>query len=151
MSCKCIPWFKINHQLYTMSISRTLQLQLHIYTEITLHQQLWTLSECFTWSVLFTWFLRDWTDWRTDRKASTTTEKSSLFFSSWGVKRIIVFHHSARSHPQYQSRDTVFFKLIFLSKVHIMDDGTLKTPTPKRRLYWSFLLGVVKQFCRFWI
>jgi hypothetical protein len=26
-----------------------------------------------------------------------------------------------------------------------MDEGTLKTPTPKCRLYWSFLLGEVKQ------
>ncbi len=32
-----------------------------------------------------------------------------------------------------------------------MDKGTLKTPIPKYRLYWSFLFGVVKQFCRFWI
>jgi hypothetical protein len=30
-----------------------------------------------------------------------------------------------------------------------MDEGTLKTPIPKCRLYWSFLFGVVKQFCRF--
>jgi hypothetical protein len=30
-----------------------------------------------------------------------------------------------------------------------MNEGTLKTPTPKCRLYWSLLLGVVKQFCRF--
>ena len=28
-----------------------------------------------------------------------------------------------------------------------MDEGTLKTPIPKCRLYWSFLFGVVKQFC----
>jgi hypothetical protein len=27
-----------------------------------------------------------------------------------------------------------------------MEEETLKTPTPKCRLYWSFLLGVVKQF-----
>jgi hypothetical protein len=27
-----------------------------------------------------------------------------------------------------------------------MDEGTLKTPIPKCRLYWSFLSGVVKQF-----
>jgi hypothetical protein len=27
-----------------------------------------------------------------------------------------------------------------------MDERTLKTPTPKCRLCWSFLLGVVKQF-----
>ncbi len=32
-----------------------------------------------------------------------------------------------------------------------MDEGTLKTPIPYCRLYWSFLFGVVKQFCRFWI
>jgi hypothetical protein len=30
-----------------------------------------------------------------------------------------------------------------------MDEGTLKTPILKCRLYWLFLLGVVKQFCRF--
>jgi hypothetical protein len=30
-----------------------------------------------------------------------------------------------------------------------MDEGTLKTPIPQCRLYWSFLFGVVKQFCRF--
>ncbi len=30
-----------------------------------------------------------------------------------------------------------------------MDEGTLKTPIPKCRLYWSFLFGVVRQFCRF--
>jgi hypothetical protein len=29
------------------------------------------------------------------------------------------------------------------------NEGTLKTPIPKCRLYWSFLFGVVKQFCRF--
>jgi hypothetical protein len=28
-------------------------------------------------------------------------------------------------------------------------EGTLKTPIPKCRLYWSFLFGVVKKFCRF--
>ncbi len=33
----------------------------------------------------------------------------------------------------------------------LMDEGPLKTPIPLRRLYWSFLFGVVKQFCRFWI
>ncbi len=33
----------------------------------------------------------------------------------------------------------------------LMDEGTLKTPVPKCRLYGSFLFGVVKQFCRFWI
>ncbi len=27
-----------------------------------------------------------------------------------------------------------------------MDEGTLETPIPKCRLYWSFLFGVVKQF-----
>ncbi len=27
-----------------------------------------------------------------------------------------------------------------------MDEGTLKTPIPKYRYYWSFLFGVVKQF-----
>ncbi len=27
-----------------------------------------------------------------------------------------------------------------------MDEGTLKTPIPKCRLYWSFLFEVVKQF-----
>jgi hypothetical protein len=32
-----------------------------------------------------------------------------------------------------------------------MDEGTLKTSIPKCRLYWLFLFGVVKQFCRFWI
>ncbi len=32
-----------------------------------------------------------------------------------------------------------------------MDEGTLKTPIPKCRLYWSILFGVVKQICRFWI
>ncbi len=32
-----------------------------------------------------------------------------------------------------------------------MEEGTLKTPTPKCCLYLSFLLGAVKQFCRFWI
>jgi hypothetical protein len=30
-----------------------------------------------------------------------------------------------------------------------MEEGTLKTQIPYCRLYWSFLLGVVKQFCRF--
>ncbi len=30
-----------------------------------------------------------------------------------------------------------------------MEEGTLKTPIPKCRLYWSFLVGVVKQFCMF--
>jgi hypothetical protein len=30
-----------------------------------------------------------------------------------------------------------------------MDKGTLKTPIPKCRLYWSFLFGVMNQFCRF--
>ncbi len=32
-----------------------------------------------------------------------------------------------------------------------IDEGTLKTqtPIPECRLYWSFLFGVVKQFCRF--
>ncbi len=34
--------------------------------------------------------------------------------------------------------------------VPLMDEGTLKTPIPKCRLYWSFLFGVVKQFYRFW-
>jgi hypothetical protein len=29
--------------------------------------------------------------------------------------------------------------------VHPMDEGTLKTPTPKCRLYWSFLLGSVNR------
>ncbi len=28
-----------------------------------------------------------------------------------------------------------------------MGEGTLKTPVPKCSLYWSFLFGVVKQFC----
>ncbi len=32
-----------------------------------------------------------------------------------------------------------------------MDEGTIKTPIPKCRLYWSFLFGVGKQFCRLWI
>jgi hypothetical protein len=32
-----------------------------------------------------------------------------------------------------------------------MDERTLKIPIPKCRLYWSFLFGVMKQFCRFWI
>ncbi len=32
-----------------------------------------------------------------------------------------------------------------------MNEVTLKTPIPLCRLYWSFLFGVVKQFCRFWI
>ncbi len=32
-----------------------------------------------------------------------------------------------------------------------MDEGTLKTPIPYCRLYSSFLLRVVKQFCRFGI
>ncbi len=35
--------------------------------------------------------------------------------------------------------------------VRCMDEGTLKTPIPKCRLFWSFLFGVVKQFIRFWI
>jgi hypothetical protein len=35
--------------------------------------------------------------------------------------------------------------------IQAMDEGTLNTPIPKCRLYWSFLFGVVKQFCRFWI
>ncbi len=33
-------------------------------------------------------------------------------------------------------------------QVQVRTEGTLKTPIPKCRLYWSFLLGVVKQFCR---
>jgi hypothetical protein len=42
-------------------------------------------------------------------------------------------------HPRYR---------IFLLNIwYIMDEGTLKTPIPKCRLYWSFLFGVVKQFC----
>ncbi len=35
--------------------------------------------------------------------------------------------------------------------VPLMNEGTLTTPTPKCHLYWSFLLGVGKQFFRFWI
>jgi hypothetical protein len=31
-----------------------------------------------------------------------------------------------------------------------MYEGTLKTSIPKCRLYWPFLFGVVRQFCRFW-
>ncbi len=34
---------------------------------------------------------------------------------------------------------------------YTMDEGTLKTPIPYCRLYWLFLFGVMKQFCRFWI
>ncbi len=30
-----------------------------------------------------------------------------------------------------------------------IDERTLKTPTPKCRLYWSFLLGVGEAICRF--
>ncbi len=43
---------------------------------------------------------------------------------------------------------------VYYSKQHIqycMDEGTLKTPIPECRLYWSFLFGVAKHFCRFWI
>jgi hypothetical protein len=36
-------------------------------------------------------------------------------------------------------------------RMKTMDEGTLKTPIPTCRLYWSFLFGVVKQFCTFWI
>ncbi len=32
----------------------------------------------------------------------------------------------------------------------LMDEGTLKTPIPYCRLYWSFLFGVMRQFCRFY-
>jgi hypothetical protein len=35
------------------------------------------------------------------------------------------------------------------TSVFPMDEGTLKTPIPKCRLYRSFLFGVVKHFCRF--
>ncbi len=39
--------------------------------------------------------------------------------------------------------------LIGISVSSIMDEGPLKTPIPQCRLYWSFLLRVGKQFCRF--
>jgi hypothetical protein len=35
------------------------------------------------------------------------------------------------------------------SYIQHMDEGTLEIPIPQCRLYWSFLFGVVKQFCRF--
>ncbi len=40
-------------------------------------------------------------------------------------------------------------KNIFLAWFH--GQRTLKTPIPRCCLYWSFLFGVVMQFCRFWI
>ncbi len=43
---------------------------------------------------------------------------------------------------------------IYIIKIQVtiavaMEEGTIKTPIPKCRLYWSFLFGVVKHFCRF--
>jgi hypothetical protein len=35
------------------------------------------------------------------------------------------------------------------SYIQHMDEGTLEIPIPQCRLYWSFLFGVVKQFCSF--
>jgi hypothetical protein len=37
----------------------------------------------------------------------------------------------------------------FNTRVTVMDEGTVKTPIPKCRLYWSFCFWVVKQFCSF--
>jgi polypeptide N-acetylgalactosaminyltransferase len=31
----------------------------------------------------------------------------------------------------------------FLQRFYCVDEGTLKTPIPKYRLYWSYLIGVV--------
>jgi hypothetical protein len=55
-------------------------------------------------------------------------------------------------HPSYGCWLTSHGAVSECARMYVsMDEGTLKTPIPKCRLNWSFLFGVVQQFCRFWI
>ncbi len=77
--------------------------------------------------------------------------------SSEGPRGFVVYEskRSLGTHFLLQNINIDKFLKILISScnfVERMEEGTLKTPIPICRLYWlywSFLFGVVKQFCRF--
>jgi hypothetical protein len=67
--------------------------------------------------------------------------------------QLVVFANMRFVHVNYMSGQTLALQHHFIKvggeiTTDIVDRGRRK-PTPKCRLYWSFLFAVVKQFCRF--
>ncbi len=129
MHCKCIPWFKIYHQLYTLGTPNASAAATYVHwdystlaavnTEWMLHSKLWKFESQITVSLRALVYLKcslhlileglnrlkNWPEGEHHHREEQFVLQ--LLRSQPNNGRS---NHSARSHQQYQSRDTVLLK-----------------------------------------